>query len=260
MIKRQHFCPDLAYRSVLPTDADSGGCYCRDEGDEPGLERRFVEFRYDGDRTLSGVWMKYGDIAELPWGEAERFEPGAFGSVGGLDLILNMQHSRLKPLARTGGGGLVIDDSDRELRVTATIPETSDGNDTITLVRGKVLRGFSIEFVPQEGGYRIEGVNGKTTITHTKAKLRGGAVVDRPAYLGSRIDKRQQEEPTMTEEQLAKMRAAIAEEVAKRGKDATPEALTAGIHGAHGRHASRHDYHRGGHSGANATCGRLEGA
>ena len=86
--------------------------------------------------------MKYGDIANLPWGDKERFEPGAFGNAASLDLILNKQHSRLSPLCRTGGGGMVVDDSDRELRVTAQIPETSDGNDTFDARQGKGVAGF----------------------------------------------------------------------------------------------------------------------
>ena len=67
-------------------------------------ERRFSELRQEG-RTLSGVLLRYGDVAALPWGR-ERFEPGAFGDVTGADVILNTAHERARPLARTGGGGL----------------------------------------------------------------------------------------------------------------------------------------------------------
>ena len=41
----------------------------------------------------------------------EEFQAGAFGSVSALDVILNRQHDRRMPLARTGGGGLVLTDS-----------------------------------------------------------------------------------------------------------------------------------------------------
>ena len=43
------------------------------------LEYRAKEDRQDGDPlgTITGVVMRYGDIATLPWG-TEEFAPGAF--------------------------------------------------------------------------------------------------------------------------------------------------------------------------------------
>ena len=72
--------------------------------------------------------MRYGDIAELPWGDKERFEPGAFGALGNADIILNFQHDRTRPLARSDGGDLRIDDDPHELRISAELPDTPDGN------------------------------------------------------------------------------------------------------------------------------------
>lgn len=139
-------------------------------------ERRYsaIEFREEG-RGLAGIAVRYGDVAELPWGD-ERIAPGAFGDLANADILLNMQHRRDRPLCRTQGGGLELRDTAAELSLSATLPETRDGDDALALVRTRVLRGFSIEFEAtserQEGALRIiEG-----------ARLVGIGLVDKPAY------------------------------------------------------------------------------
>ena len=82
----------------------------------PTKSLRNVEVRYqsigsdslDG-RRLSGTVLSYTDEAVIPGIGRERFEPMAFSPIG--DSILNFQHVRHEPLARTGGGGLVLTDS-----------------------------------------------------------------------------------------------------------------------------------------------------
>ena len=145
-------------------------------------ERRFSELRQEG-RTLSGVLLRYGDTASLPWGR-ERFEPGAFGDVDRLDILLNSHHSRQRPLARTGGGGLELIDTREALNIRAMLPITQDANDTIALIRGGVLRGLSLEFSAV-----AERMEGQTRIVE-RAELRGLAVVDRPAYPDSLVQAR----------------------------------------------------------------------
>ncbi len=71
--------------------------------DKNGVCYRYVDLRFDGERTISGVALRYGDTATLPWGAKERFQAGAFGPIGNSDVILNVQHSRGRPIARTGG-------------------------------------------------------------------------------------------------------------------------------------------------------------
>lgn len=164
----------------------------RDAPDEQGLERRFFELRYDGERRITGTAIRYGDEAELPWGDRERFEPGAFGNVGGADVTLNVQHDRGRLIARTGGGGLTLSDDSNELRMEAVLPDTREANDVLTLVRGKVLRGLSIEFRPKN--VRRELQDGVHIAIISKAELRGIAVVDRPAYPKSKVQPRSESE------------------------------------------------------------------
>ena len=71
------------------------------------------ELRVAG-RTLSGVAMRYGDVSP---DFRERFEPGAFGAVGSVDL--NLQHDPAVVVAR----GATLTDSPEALSVRATLPE-----------------------------------------------------------------------------------------------------------------------------------------
>ena len=185
-------------------------------------ELRF-ELRYEGDRRVVGTAMRYGDTAEFPWGSKERFEPGAFGDIA--DVILNIQHDRGKPVARTGGGGLSLRDSAYELRLEADLADTSDGNDALTLVRDKILRGFSIGFVPKIVEHRA-GVD-----IIKAASLRNIAIVDSPQYPDSVINRQRElreqqeakvpDEPTETTS-AEEFRAIVRDELTKLRSEDTP--------------------------------------
>ena len=147
------------------------------------IERRFTELRQEG-RRLSGVALRYGAIAVFPWGR-ERFETGAFGDVSQLDVILNSHHERARPLARTAGGGLQLVDTETELTIRAELPQTTEADDVLALVRSKVLRGLSIEFSAQ--AERLEEVDLRIV---ERAKLSAISVVDRPQYQDSTVQAR----------------------------------------------------------------------
>lgn len=145
------------------------------------LERRFCELRAEG-RMLEGTAIRYGDIATFPWGK-EAIKAGAFAPLG--DVILNRQHDRKAPLARTGGGGLTLTDSPEALSVRADLPAgVAAADEALVLVRNKILRGLSIEFFPE-----AERQSGDLRIIE-KAKLIGVAVVDDPQYPDSEVSAR----------------------------------------------------------------------
>lgn len=143
------------------------------------LERRFIELRREG-RALSGVAVTYGSVAEI-FGFRERFNAGAFGDVGGLDVILNRQHDRRMPLARTGGGGLELRDTSTALEIAADLPQTRDADDTLALVESGILRGLSLEFLAKR-----ESWDGDLR-TIREARLVAIGVVDKPAYGDSAV-------------------------------------------------------------------------
>lgn len=145
---------------------------------ELDLEYRYAPVELEG-RVLSGTVMPYGEIAKgAP--RPEKFIPG---SLRFSDVILNVQHDRNRPIARTDGG-LELTDSQKALELRATLPETREGDDTIELVKKRVLRGLSVEFRAisehYEAGVRVI----------TDAILSGIAIVDRPAYQGAVVEAR----------------------------------------------------------------------
>ena len=148
------------------------------------MERLFCELRAESGRLLTGIGVRYGDVANIGGVFRERFTAGAFGDVASLDVMLNRQHERGTPLARTGGGGLTLTDGPDALRFSAVLPETRDATDTLELVRGKILRGASIEF--RAVAERMVG--GVRTID--RAAIAAISVVDRAAYPDSVIEAR----------------------------------------------------------------------
>ena len=103
------------------------------------------------------------------------------------DVILNRQHKRDIPLARTGGGGLELIDSPEALRISAELPATGSADETLALVKGKILRGLSIEFHARQ-----ERQAGDLRIIQ-RAELVGVGVVDSPQYPKSLIEARAKE-------------------------------------------------------------------
>ena len=188
-----------------------------------GVQRRYFELRFDGERKLTGTVMRYGDVAELPWGEKERFEPGAFGEVAAADVILNVMHDRSAAIARTGGGGLMLRDTSSALQMEAVLPESRDADDALVKVRGKILRGLSVEFRPDQ--YRVDEKAGM--LIHERAVLRNIGVVDRPAYEKSAVEARRKGS-SMDEEKVKRM---IEESLAASDDKTTldPAALAKGI-------------------------------
>ena len=140
------------------------------------------ELRATG-RTLSGVAMRYGEVAQVGH-IRERIQPGAFGRVGSSDVILNMQHDRGRPLARSGGGGLMLEDNKEQLSLRANLPATSAGDECLELVRGGVLRGLSVEMVVSRSAL-VDGIR-----EVREASLWGIGVVDRAVYKGTTVEVR----------------------------------------------------------------------
>ena len=147
------------------------------------LELRYSTLEYrsgdgrEGPGVLTGTVIRYGDTADLPWGK-ERFAPGALTFD---DVILDLQHQRTVPLARTEGGGLEVSEVNGSVIFRATLPDTGAGRDAATLTRQKVLRGASAAFVAMRA--RME--SGVRVIT--QARLQRIGLVDDPMYPDSHI-------------------------------------------------------------------------
>ena len=141
-------------------------------------EYRFFEMRADADtRTVSGTAIKYSDVADVGGLFRERIEPGAlrFNPAG---TMLNLQHRREKPLARTGGGGMELKNSTTSLEVSAKLVATRDADDALTLIRSQVLRGLSVEMHVKKDSWNRD----YTERSISDAVLVGIGIVDFPAY------------------------------------------------------------------------------
>ena len=85
--------------------------------------------------------MPYGSIARIAGAFEERVEPGAFSGLD--DVLLNRMHLREDIIARTGGGGLTLEDDATRLYLKADVPEyRADIRDQ---VKRRILRGMSVE-------------------------------------------------------------------------------------------------------------------
>ena len=139
-------------------------------------ELRSFEFRSISTGIIEGVVIPYGQRAAVG-GFTEEFTAG---SIRFQDVIVNLQHDRRRPLARTQGGLLLID-SPEELRAKITLSDTADGRDVRTLIKDKVLRGLSAEFVTVEDEWR--GSHRRIL----SATLSGIGIVDTGAYAGATL-------------------------------------------------------------------------
>jgi uncharacterized protein len=112
-----------------------------------------VEQAIDG-RTLSGVAAVYGQRSrELREGGrvfTEVIRAGAFGGSVAGDVKLYYNHDASMPLARTRSNTLTLTDRADGLHYSATLPETSLGNDVRALMArgdlsGEMSFGFYVE-------------------------------------------------------------------------------------------------------------------
>jgi HK97 family phage prohead protease len=118
-----------------------------------------VEQSMDG-RTLSGYAAVYGqDSRELVEGGrkfVERIAPGAFNETlaSGADVKLYYNHDASMPLARTKSGTLQLKSDRNGLAFTATLPETTLGNDVRALIeRGDLSGEMSFGFYVAEDSW-----------------------------------------------------------------------------------------------------------
>jgi len=144
----------------------------------PELELRFVELRADDD-GLSGTVVRYGEWSRV-WYFHERVEAGALSLD---DVIVNLQHDRGKPVARQGTDYLTLEDSAEAMTLRLKYPPTPYGREARELVDAGLLRGLSLEM--QVNIDHWDGIRR----TVKRANVHGVALVDRPAYPGSTIDR-----------------------------------------------------------------------
>lgn len=158
------------------------------------IEVRYVDIDLRaeaGSRVVSGIVAPYGVRSRIAGWFDEEFQPGAFGAVDRADVIVNVQHDRRMPVARTGAG-LTLTDGAEALRMSAEIAPTRAGDDVLEAVRAKLYRGLSVEMRVNKEDWTEEA--GKVPVRVIRAAdIRGIGIVDRPAHDSAGIDARARE-------------------------------------------------------------------
>ena len=130
------------------------------------MERRYADLTDIEGRTLSGLALPF-EVETRIGRTRERFSRGSVQSTG--EAVLNRQHQRAVPLAREPET-LTFEVRDNGLWMSARLPTTVEADDTLTLVKARVLRGLSVEFV-----------------AHSERNLAGVRVIDRATIYGLAI-------------------------------------------------------------------------
>ena len=152
-------------------------------------ERRFTQLRADDDGGgISGTLLRYGDTAKVFGDITETIRAGAFGNIDMSLFRLNLMHERSQPIAFADGPNLSLEDGKDSLDLRLRWPDNRWADDAKRGVDSGVLRGLSVEFTLDRGGYEWDDENKRVTVT--KGRLLGAGLVDIPAYPDSRLHNR----------------------------------------------------------------------
>ena len=168
---------DATYRELLESFE------VRDEETGEFLQRRCLtvdcEIRADDAKTprmVTGIAVKYGDKADV-WGWKESIKSGAL-VLPTKKANLTMQHVRASPV-----GLLEWEDSADALRFRSVLTEGGRQDQALADVRGKLVRGASLEFVIDKYEDDIQNKTSEITGAHV-IRL---SLVDDGAYPKSKI-------------------------------------------------------------------------
>lgn len=145
-------------------------------------ENRYFEVRAleDGKRTIVGT-IPYNSRSEY-MGFYEVLSPGCFTKSirESKDIRLLLEHDDSRLLARTKNGSLRLTDDEYGLHFEADLPETTDGDNLIEMLRTKLLDQLSFGFIAMNDKYEVVGGDEQRTIL--EARLIEISVVSNPAY------------------------------------------------------------------------------
>ncbi|MFR9500655.1 MAG: HK97 family phage prohead protease [Rikenellaceae bacterium] len=115
-----------------------------------------TELRATGDdgRTIEGKAVVFNSWSEPMWRSIESIDPNAFDNCDMSDVILNVNHDDTVILGRTISGTLKLEVRSDGLYFVAEAPNTTDGNDTLELLRRGDLRHCSFAFTVAEEKWR----------------------------------------------------------------------------------------------------------
>ena len=139
------------------------------------------EYRADdsGPGVVSGIIVRYGDVAKIGQNLTEHIEREAFDI--GTTWWANRMHQRATILGATGSN-LTLTDSPEALRFQLTLPPTQAGKDAGYELEAGFLKGASIEL-----GTVTARFDGLRRVVQKSTAVRFG-LVDQPAYPDSLLN------------------------------------------------------------------------
>lgn len=177
-------------------------------------------------RQISGI-IPY-NRESLPMGFTEILRAGCFAkSIAeskNIRMLYNHDDSRL--VGATRNGSLVLEDTTEGLRFSCTVPETSDGDDLLALVRGGYISQCSFGFIVIRDNYYVQ--NGIEYREILEAKLLEISPCGDPAYPDTVVWTRSlsqayEGKEDLTEEDQATIKAEIEKLQAKLPKEEPKE-------------------------------------
>ncbi len=163
------------------------------DGEKPAdLEVRFAvdaEMRAEDDatRTLKGYAAAFGVKTKIRSyaGEFEEWlDRGCFADTlsKGADVRALVEHDPRSLLARTGAGNLILEEDQKGLRFSLTLPDTQLGRDTYENVRVRNFTGMSFGFRPNKMKQDFDERGRLVRVSHQAVDLREITITSMPAY------------------------------------------------------------------------------
>lgn len=163
--------------------------------DKAILEQRTLQIRDvstdDGSMKVSGYVNKNGSISEVLSEDGVAFQetilPQAFTTAlqRAEEICFYLEHDPNKILATTKNGTLTVTQDDTGLHMSATIVDTSDGQNAYKLIKTGIITNMSFGFLVNEDVWDTDGDIPLRTVTDLD--LLEVSAVKNPAYTSSTI-------------------------------------------------------------------------
>ena len=151
--------------------------------------RTCLDLRATGQRKLAGYAATFNTRAAIgPF--SERIAPGAFSATlsKGADVRALVDHDPGKLLARTSSGTLRLSEDSKGLAFELDLPDTTLGNDILTMVQRRDINSLSFGFTMPAGG--DEWPNSTTRILRSVNLAEISVLHHLPAYSDTSISAR----------------------------------------------------------------------
>ena len=151
-------------------------------------------------RTIEG-FIPYNSRSES-MGFYETLKPGCFSKTlrESKDILALYGHEGNSILARTKNGSLKFEDRDDGLHFSFEMPDTTQGNDVLEMVRSGLIDGCSFGFSAVKEDHSMDG--GKELRTIVEARLYEISIVPQPAYPETHVSARSLSEAMKEKETL----------------------------------------------------------